>query len=380
MNRLLLLAGLSLAVFASQAIWITLSPVSSLAARELGVSKEMVGLLAITYPAAFLVLTLPSGILLDRGFRTWLTAGVLLTLLGGMLRLADPYSYTWLLACQVLAAVGQPFLLNAFAPFAGRFYPERRGMAVSVLSFSMYLGIIYGLGTGYYIYTRHGLTGLLAPPALVALAGGVLYAIGARGRWPSGGSRGSSVLGEVRRVVAYRELWLLGTLLGLGVALFDNMSIWLEAALSSVGLGSVAGVSIALSLALGLAGVALVPEPVSRARRRTLYLRLASLAGVIVYTLLALEASRATLLTLIPLLGLLMLPAYPIIMEWISTYYPTALHGGASGFIGLVSRLYTVTLASAAVVFTGSPRSYFTFLALLALAALLVSLKLPGDK
>ncbi|MCE4628370.1 MAG: MFS transporter, partial [Desulfurococcales archaeon] len=141
-RRSLLLAGLALTIFASQAIWITFSPVGSLVSRELGVSKEEVGLLAITYPVFFLVLTIPSGLLLDRGFKKWLSIGVYLTVLGGILRLALPHNYYWLMACQLLGALGQPFLLNSFAPFASRVYPERRETVVSLLSFAMYLGII----------------------------------------------------------------------------------------------------------------------------------------------------------------------------------------------------------------------------------------------
>ncbi len=377
MGRRILLAGLSLVVFASQAIWITFSPVGSLVAGELGVLKEMVGLLALVYPVVFLALTLPSGLLLDRGFKAWLSIGAYLTVLGGVLRLVFPSSYWWLLACQVLAAIGQPFLLNSFAPFASRFYPDRRDLAVSVLSFSMYLGIIYGLGTGYYMYTRYGLEALIAPIAGVSLLGGALYTLGALERWPPDPPRRRSIIDEVKAVARIRELWLLGSLLGLGVALFDNMSIWLETALSSVGLGDVAGVSVALSLVLGLAGVTFIPSMVARAGARTLYLRMASIVAVVVYAVLAVEAGRITILTLIPLLGLVMLPAYPVVMEWISTFHPKEIHGGASGFIGLVSRLFTVTLASAAVLFTGSPGSYFAFLALLALAAVAIALMLP---
>ena len=114
--------------------------------------------------------------------------------------------------------------------------------------------------------------------------------------------------------------------------------------------------------------------------KRTLYLRLASITSIIIYGILALEASRTTLLTLIPLLGLVMLPAYPMIMEWISIFYPKEIHGGAPGFIGLVSRLFTVILASIAIFFTGSPRSYFTFLAILALAAAVIAFILPRSK
>lgn len=380
MKRALLLAGLATSIFASQAIWVTFSPAASEVASRLGVSEAMVGLLAIVYPVFFLALTIPSGILLDRSFKLWLSIGVVLTGLGGLLRLAAPSSYWWLMACQLLGALGQPFLLNAFAPFASKLYPERRELMVSLLSFAMYLGVIYALGTGYYLYTHHGLLGLEAPIALVSAVGLALYLAGAPGVEVGGGGSSWSVSKALRAVAGARDLWLLGIVLGLGVALFDNMSIWLATALSKAGLESIAGPAVALALILGLGGVLVIPTPVARRSRRTAYIRAVTLAGIAVYTALALETTKLGVATLIPLLGLLMLPAYPIIMEWITTFHPREVHGSASGFIGLVSRIFTVALASLAVYFVSGPSRYFTFLATLSVAAFAVAMLLPGDR
>ncbi|BAA81281.2 putative MFS transporter [Aeropyrum pernix K1] len=382
MRRSLLLAGLALSVFSSQAIWVTYSPVTSLVAEDLDVSKEEVGLLAIVYPAAFLALTIPSGVLLDRAFRTWLTVGVLLTGAAGVLRLLDPLSYEWLLACQVLAALGQPLLLNSFAPAASTIRPERRDTVVSLLSFAMYLGIIYALGTGYYIYTRLGLQWLNIPIAAVSAASVILYVAGlpALPQQAGSGLGFKDVVSEFRLLAGRRDLWLLGLILGLGVALFDNMSIWLEAALSPKGLGDIAGSSVALALLAGLVGVAVIPPRVVRVGLRSWYIRAAALLVAVLYLALALETSRLAVQTLIPLAGLVMLPAYPVIMEWISTYYDKRLQGKAAGAIGFVSRILTVSLASAATLFLSSPSAYFTFLAVLSTIAFAIALLLPSDR
>jgi len=381
-SRPILLAGLALSTFASQAIWVTYAPVTSIVAEELGVSKEAVGALAIVYPVLFLALTVPSGILLDRNFRLWLSVGVVLTGLAGALRLLYPRSYAWLMACQVMAGIGQPFLLNSFALFASRMYPEKRDAAVSVLSFAMYLGIIYALGTGYYIYTRMGLEALNLPVAAVSVAGLLLY-LPATGILASeGGTRASGyrVLGGLRSLSRRRDLWLLGILLGLGVALFDNMSIWLEAALAPAGLSDVAGISMAMALLAGLAGVAVIPSRVARAGKRAAYIRLAAFTATMIYATLALVAGKVTVQILIPIAGLVMLPGYPIIMEWISTFYERDLQGKAAGIIGLISRVFTVVLASAAVAFLSGPTHYFAFLASLSAVAVLVALLLPSDR
>ncbi|MCE4619377.1 MAG: hypothetical protein F7C37_08110 [Desulfurococcales archaeon] len=221
---------------------------------------------------------------------------------------------------------------------------------------------------------------LITPIAAVSLVGGLLYTYGVLGYELGRVEVRRTVISELRTIAGYRELWLLGIVLGLGVALFDNMSIWLESVLSSVKLSDIAGISVALSLLLGLIGVIIIPTPVTRRNRRTLYIRLVTLAGIITYGSLSLYTTRYTVLTLIPIIGFLMLPAYPLIMEWISRFYPKDLHGSASGFIGFVSRIFTVALASAAVFFIESPRSYFAFLAALTVIAFIIAQLLPPEK
>lgn len=49
----ILALGLILITFASQAIWVTFSPVVTNVAEELNVSKELVGYLAVLYPPLF---------------------------------------------------------------------------------------------------------------------------------------------------------------------------------------------------------------------------------------------------------------------------------------------------------------------------------------
>lgn len=76
----------------------------------------------------------------------------------------------------------------------------------------------------------------------------------------------------------------------------------------------------------------------------------------------------------------IMLPAYPVIMEWISTFYERGLQGRAAGVIGLISRTFTVALASATVAFISGPTPYFAFSASISVTAILVALLLPSGR
>ncbi|HEX3691829.1 MAG TPA: MFS transporter [Solirubrobacteraceae bacterium] len=56
-------------------------------ARHYGVSVSAIGWLAEIFPLLYVVLAIPSGILLDRWFRPMLAGGGALVAFGGLLRL-----------------------------------------------------------------------------------------------------------------------------------------------------------------------------------------------------------------------------------------------------------------------------------------------------
>lgn len=376
-RKLVLLLGLALVVFANQNIWVTFSPVVTNASADLGVSVTLVGFLAITYPIFFLILTVPSGILLDKNFKVWLSLGAVLTLFGGVGRLADTSSYVWLFACQLGGALAQPFLLNGFVPFATRVYEARRAFTISMLSLSMYLGTIFALGAGEALYEAGGILYLAIPPALISVVGLVLFF----GGIPAVESKVMEVKKlNLRGVVRRKDLWIVGLILGLGVAAFDNLSTWLEPALQPVGLESIAGDVVAVAIIVGLVGVILIPSRICARNLRTRYLRLIIPIITLFFAILAFVATRITLFALLGVGGFLMLPAYPIIMDWIGKFHEKDVQGSATGLVGLVSRVISVSLTLAAAWFIFSTTVYFLFLTAALLVAFVFSMVLPKDE
>lgn len=376
MRRLALMLGLALAVFANQNIWVTFSPVVTNASSILGVSVTLVGFLAITYPIFFLLLTVPSGILLDKNFKLWLGLGAALTFVGGVGRLANTSSYTWLLVCQLFGALAQPFLLNGFVPFATRVYEARRAFVISMLSLSMYLGTIFALASGVALYNAGGVLYMAIPPAAISGVGLLLFVGGIQ----AVEAKPVEVkMLNLRSVVRRRDLWIIGVILGLGVAAFDNLSTWLEPALQPVGLESVAGDAVAVAIIVGLVGVVLIPSRISARNLRTRYLRLVIPIVTILFALLAFVATRITLFVFLGIGGFIMLPAYPIIMDWIGKFHEKDVQGSATGLVGLVSRVISVSLTLAAAWFIFSTTVYFAFLTVALFMAFVFSMVLPKD-
>ena len=379
-SRFLTLMGLILIVFVSQAIWVTYSPILTSIAQITGVSAGSVGLLAIIYPIFFLALTIPVGILLDKNFKLWLTIGSLLTFASGAFRIFSPHTYIWLFAFQILGAIGQPFSLNAFALFASTYYEKRKPMAISGLSFSVYLGTIFSLAAGEYLYGLGGLHMVFLPIAIIALIGIVLFLVGILGLEARKPEENVSVFREMKYAVRQRNLWVLGVILGLGVAAYDNLSTWLQPVIQTMGMGQVAGTVVALTLILGLVGILVIPNAITKRDFRTIYLRFVAIIVLLIFVALAFAASKITLYGLLPISGFIMLPAYPIIMEWISKFYVKSRQGIATGFMAFVSRIFSVVFTLSALVVIASVTYYFLFLSALIFGAVLFTWFLPRDK
>ncbi len=374
--RALLTAGFILIVFASQAVWVTFSPVLTLVSEELNVSVELLGLLAVTYPVFFLILTIPSGLLLDRNFKRWFLFGSIATFFAAAGRLVS-FNYYWLLLCQLSGALGQPFLLNAFVPYASQLYEERRTLVISVLSLSMYLGTVFALAAGLKLYTAGGLALLIMPAAVVATVGMVLVLVALKAVKFTKAE--SFVAKQFGAVLKRKDLWIVGAILGFGVATFDNLATWLQPALRSAGLEKVAGDAVALAIVLGLIGVAVIPDRIARANLRTIYMRAITPLIASFFVILAFALNATLLFVFLGTSGLLMLPAYAIIMDWIGKFCDKEVHGSATGFVGLTSRAISVALTVGAMYFISSAELYFTYLTIPITVAFILTLLLPND-
>jgi hypothetical protein len=241
----------------------------------------------------------------------------------------------------------------------------------------MYLGTIFALATGAPLYRAGGIMLVAVPPAAISIVGLVLFFGGIRA--VEARSTEMTML-SFRSVARRRDLWIVGVILGLGVAAFDNVATWLEPVLQPVGLASVAGDVVAAAIIAGLAGVVLIPSRISARNVRTGYLRLVIPIITVLFAVLAFATTRITLFVFLAVGGFLMLPAYPILMDWIGRFHEKDVQGSATGLVGLVSRIISVCLTLAAARFIFSTALYFAFLAAALLIAFVFSLILPRDE
>jgi predicted MFS family arabinose efflux permease len=354
---------------ATQIVWLTYAPVTTSAAERFGVSENAVGWLANLFPLFYVLLAIPAGVLLDRSFRAGVVAGAVLTAAGALLRLTGD-GYAWALVGQCLAAIAQPLVLNAITGVAARYLREEdRPVGIAVGTASTFAGMVVAFVLGAALPDPGQLTMLVAIGAAFSVVAAVVVTLALRrpgaqphtAAVPGAGAVRSAVRDPFVRKVCLLVFFPFGT--------FIALTTFGQALLEPAGVsGSTASVILLVSVVAGVAGCAVVP--VVAARRR------AELP--VLSTGLALSAAACLLLAAVPavvtgfvsmsLLGFLLLPALPIVLELVSRRTGEA-EGTAAGLVWLSGNLGGLVVALVVGLLVGRPALAFVTCGVLCLVA-----------
>ncbi|MEU3270116.1 MFS transporter [Saccharomonospora sp. NPDC006951] len=373
-NRWGLVGWYALLGAANQLLWLSFASVTTTAARRYEVSEEAIGRLAELFPLAFVLLALPVGALLDRLPRAALAAGALLTAAGGLVRLVGD-DYGMLLTGGVLAALAQPVVLCAVNKVAsGYLAPGQRPLGIAIGTAGTFLGMIAALGLGAVFSTEEGI------PALVAI-GAVWSAIAAAGvlaglfATPPFAAEREPLPWRValRRAAAGRRMRALCGVVFLGFGVFIALTTWLQVLLEPAGAdGEATGTMLVTMLITGLVASVILPPVVARTATHRRLVRTAGVVTSLCCVLLALVPGLATgFLALVPL-GLVLLPALPVVLE-LAEHADYRVTASAAGLIWLSGNAGGVVLAFAAGALHERPGVVFAGLAVVAALAVPVA-------
>lgn len=309
--------GLALVASANQMLWLNFTPITTGTATSLGVSKSAIGWLSEIFPLLYVLFAIPVGRALDRWFRPALLAGGGVTAIGALVRTVD-HRYAVILAGQMLIALGQPAILNAITGTASRYLAtDDRPLGIAVGSAGTFVGFVaaflLGLGFG-----ASGLGRILNISAAYSVVAFVVL--------------GVTLYGPVREIAprsdlevssrALRELWddkVLRTLAGLvfvGFGAFIAFSTWAETLLKPAGVSSrTTDTLLTIMVVAGVAGCAVIPPLVATKGLQAAVLLASAGTAVFSCLLLAITPGVAAGAVALPLLGLLLLPDLPIILE-----------------------------------------------------------------
>ncbi|MEU8227446.1 MFS transporter [Kribbella sp. NPDC048915] len=382
------IVGYSLVGAATQLVWLNFAGVTTVAAARYGVSETAIGWLAQVFPLLYVVLAIPCGLLLDRWFRPALVAGAVLTALGAAIRLGD--TFAWLLAGQIVASVAQPLVLNAITGITARsLAPKDRPAGIAIGTASIFAGMLLAFLLSAVFTTASAIPTLLIIATVFCAAAAVFLTVTLRAPAfaaipepavvrPSAESFPAQLSDDDASAPvpsALAAAWgdpLIRKLCVLAVfpfGVFVALSTFAQALLEPSGVsGGTASVILLLQVVAGVLGSATIPILVARHHAESTLLVISLSATAAACALLALAPGVLTGFVAITLIGLLLLPALPIVLELVERRTGEA-EGTAAGLIWMAGNLGGLIVAVAVGLLVDHPLAAFLVMAVIALIA-----------
>jgi MFS family permease len=375
--RRALFAAYAALVAATQVLWLSLAPVTTQVDDLLGVSEGAIGQLVVVNSVVFVLLSVPAGRWTDRRFTAAVGAGAVLTALGAVLRAVAPTSYAGVLAGQVVLSIGQPLVLAATTKVAVRWFPEaERTTAIAVASAAQFVGILLAATTAQPLLDAGGPGLLLGAHAAftVVAALGTLVAL----RLPPAFAVEATAPPSLRLLLRDRVLILLAGLVLVGVGLFNALATWLDSILTDLGAPGTGGTLIATTTVAGIVGATVVPGWAARTGRRRTVLVAAAVASVVAFPLVAVAPGPVAVGVVLAGFGFVLLAGMPVALEWSELEAGPQRAATATNLLLLAGNVGGAVYVSAVQAVVGDPYLALGALAVLALPALAVTLRLPA--
>lgn len=368
-------AAYTMVAGATQLLWLTFAPITTDAANFYHVDEGAIGFLSIIFPMVYVVLAIPSGLLLDRWFRPALLIGGLLTAAGGLVRLIDEGSYSHALTGQIIVAVGQPLVLNAVTKLSVSYLPRsQRPTGIAVGSAGLFAGMVVAFICGAAF--GDNIPMLLALQAAIGVVAAMLLAVALAkpGKFFDQLNIGSSETIESATKHPLRTVWadptvrLLVGIVAVGNGIFVALTTWLQPMLNSVGVTSdAADLMLLIMVVAGVVGAVTVPPIAAKRRTETTWMLIAISVTALGCLALAVAPSDRTGFVVSALIGFLLLAMLPIVLEMVERRTGPAA-STATALVWMAGNAGGVVFSMLIGTAVGSPSLGFTLMAVLVAA------------
>jgi len=368
-SRWAAIVGYSLVGAATQLVWLNFAGVTTVAASHYGVSESAIGWLAQVFPLLYVVLAIPCGLILDRWFHAGLIAGAVLTALGALVRLVGD-DYGWLLAGQIVASIAQPLVLNAVTGITGRYLSEKdRPTGIAVGTASIFAGMVIAFLLSAVFTSAADLPVMLWVTAVFCVAAALFLIVALRNRGAFELTRQRPDRGALRIAWGDSLIRRLCVLALFPFGVFVALSTFAQALLEPAGVSSgTASAILLVNVVAGVLGSAVIPILVVRRRAESSLLVVSLGMTAIACVLLAVAPGVITGFVAITLIGLLLLPALPIVLELVERRTGEA-EGTAAGLIWMAGNLGGLLVAVVVGLLVDHPFAAFAVMAGIALVA-----------
>ncbi len=341
-----------------QMMWLAFSLIRNEVTPVLGLppGDPSVVLLTASQPLAFIILSIPVGMLADRrGLVIVAGFGSILQALFGTLRIFMINDFLMIFIAQFGLSIGSVMIQNCIVYLSVSWFPKgERGLATGVSTLFMLLGMLLGTALSMILWTAplYGDSGYTVPLAqanvvwilqldsALALILTVLFFAVARDKPPK--PPDIDVLAEatpsIRRMLRDKNVWIISIGFFAGFGIFIGLTAILEELLLSLGIPVVAGfgspaIVMILLLSFGIVGAVVIPGISDKVQKRKPFLIVAMAVGAAATLILGTSTVVELTYLISAILGFFLIAVMPValsVLEEFETVGPE-LSGASTG-------------------------------------------------
>ncbi|NHJ87661.1 MAG: major facilitator superfamily domain-containing protein 7, partial [Asgard group archaeon] len=280
----------------TQVIWITFGGIIGESAAYYSVSENLILMLSVIFMIAYVPVNFLACWAIDKLGLKWGTGiGVILTGVFGFLRAVVGVRYWLVFTFQLMAAIGQPFVLNSFTKLSANWFPEKeRTLATGLGTMAMLLGVIIAMAIAQPIIgegPNYKMDLLLYIFGGIALLSMILYLIFVKDKPPSP----ANAYSDKTKVLAIkgtfsmfkkRDFNLLFVLLFVGLGSFNAISSVLDVVYDYPTDSPIPGFIGGTMVIGGIIGAVVLSSLSDKFQKRKIFIILAMFAGAILTPIL----------------------------------------------------------------------------------------------
>jgi MFS family permease len=364
---------------AIQMLWIAYAPITGPAAHFYGVTDLQIGLLAMSFMAVFIPLSIPVSWAIDTyGFRLAVSIGAVLMGVFGVMRGLAGGSYSLVLWSTIGIAIAQPFLLNAWTKVPAQWFSiDERATAVGLVILANLVGTALGMVLTPILVESMSIPTVQLIYGGLAAGAAVLFVLLAREKPPTppcppGMEVRALMLDGLKHAFTVRAFWLYLVVWFIGMGVFNGITTWVENIVRPRGFSPAdAGTLGALMLVGGILGAVIIPPFSDRQHKRQRYLLLGT--ALAIPGLIGLTFANSLWLLLLSAfsLGFFIVSTSPVGMQYAAEITQPTPEGTSSGILQLFGQASVVFVYIMEAMKSGD--GSFTPALLLATALLVVS-------
>ncbi|MEM0151276.1 MAG: MFS transporter [Thermoplasmata archaeon] len=329
-----------LLVALNQFLWINFVTISDVVSKIYNVSEFYVGLLAIIFPIVYVIISIPTGIFIDKkGYKmSLLIASVVMTVFS-FVRILQ-MDYTLLLIGQIGIAFAQPFINNSVSKLANTEFPQEKvPLIIGLGSLAIFLGVGAGMLLPSILYQYLGYFTMMLLIAIISLIILILFIFSLI---PLGLSEKIMEMNKISflRILRIRDLLILSSITFVGMGVFNGILTWIQPILSHLKISDIEmGIDGLIFVIGGMIGSIIIPTLVTFYGKRRIFIILAFFISIPILFLIPFIMDLITMFIITFLLGFFMLGSFPVLIDWGTLISGVENAGSATSFLWFLGQI-----------------------------------------